>query len=145
RRARVPIRERMDHTGKVILPLDEAAVRRGVQRLKALGVRSIAVMYLFSFVNSEHERRTREIVLEEYPDVEHISLSHEVLPRGPEFERVSTTLVNAYVAPRIAHYTGHLQSELRRAGYGGPLLIMQSTGGVLPREGVPPQIGGASC
>ncbi|MEY2457228.1 MAG: N-methylhydantoinase, partial [Acidimicrobiaceae bacterium] len=62
RRARVPIRERMDHTGKVILPLDEDAVRRGVQRLRALGVRSIAVMYLFSFVNSQHERRTREIV-----------------------------------------------------------------------------------
>ena len=77
-----------------------------MQRLKALGVTSIAVMYLFSFVNPEHERRTREIVLEEFPDVEHISLSHEVMPRGPEFERVSTTLVNAYVAPRIAHYTG---------------------------------------
>src|SRR5258707_3905213 len=134
RRARVPIRERMDHTGKVILPLDEDAVRRGVQRLQQLGVRSIAVMYLFSFVNPQHERRTREIVLEEYPDVEHISLSHEVMPRGPEFERVSTTLVNAYVAPRIAHYTSHLQDELRRAGYGGPLLIMQSTGGVMPPD-----------
>ena len=101
---------------------------------KQLGVRSIAVMYLFSFVNPEHERRTREIVLEEFPDVEHISLSHEVMPRGPEFERVSTTLVNAYVAPRIAHYTSHLQDELRRAGYGGPLLIMQSTGGVMPPD-----------
>ena len=109
-------------------------MRRGVQRLKQLGVRSIAVMYLFSFVNPEHERRTREIVLEEFPDVEHISLSHEVMPRGPEFERVSTTLVNAYVAPRIAHYTSHLQDELRRAGYGGPLLIMQSTGGVMPPD-----------
>ena len=134
RRARIPIGERVNFEGTVLKPLDEDAVRRGVQRLKKLGVRSIAVMYLFSFVNPEHERRTREIVLEEYPDVEHISLSHEVLPRGPEFERVSTTLVNAYVAPRIAHYTGHLQSELRRAGYGGPLLIMQSTGGVMPPE-----------
>lgn len=134
RRARVAIRERMDHTGKVVLQLDEEGVRRGVQRLKLLGVRSIAVMYLFSFVNPEHERRTREIVLEEFPDVDHISLSHEVMPRGPEFERVSTTLVNAYVAPRIAHYTGHLQDELRRAGYGGPLLIMQSTGGVMPPD-----------
>jgi N-methylhydantoinase A len=134
RRARIPIRERMDHTGTVVHPLDEQAVRRGVQRLKALGVTSIAVMYLFSFVNPEHERRTREIVLEEFPDVEHVSLSHEVMPRGPEFERVSTTLVNAYVAPRIARYTSHLQDELRRAGYGGPLLIMQSTGGVMPPD-----------
>jgi N-methylhydantoinase A len=134
RRARIPIGERVNFEGAVLKPLDEDAVRRGVQRLKKLGVRSIAVMYLFSFVNAEHERRTREIVLEEYPEVEHISLSHEVLPRGPEFERVSTTLVNAYVAPRIARYTSHLQDELRRAGYAGPLLIMQSTGGVMPPE-----------
>src|SRR5690242_19988110 len=134
RRARIPIRERMDHAGVVVRELDEQAVRRGVQRLKQLGVTSVAVMYLFSFVNPEHEKRTREIVLEEFPDVEHISLSHEVMPRGPEFERVSTTLVNAYVAPRIAKYTSHLQDELRRAGYGGPLLIMQSTGGVMPPD-----------
>jgi len=134
RRARIPIRERMDNTGAVLRELDERAVRRGVQRLQQLGVTSVAVMYLFSFVNPEHEKRTREIVLEEFPDVEHISLSHEVMPRGPEFERVSTTLVNAYVAPRIAKYTSHLQDELRRAGYGGPLLIMQSTGGVMPPD-----------
>src|ERR1700730_12824189 len=111
RRARIPIRERVDFEGNVLLPLDEDAVRRGVQRLKKLGVRSVAVMYLFSFVNAEHERRTREIILEEFPDVEHISLSHEVMPRGPEFERVSTTLVNAYVAPRIATYTQNPQEK----------------------------------
>jgi N-methylhydantoinase A len=134
RRARIPIPERMNFEGEPLLALDEDAVRRGVQRLKKLGVRSIAVMYLFSFVNPTHERRTREIVLEEFPDVEHISLSHEVMPRGPEFERVSTTLVNAYVAPRIASYTQNLQDKLRRAGYLGPLLIMQSTGGVMPPD-----------
>jgi N-methylhydantoinase A len=134
RRARIPIPERIDFEGNVLLDLDEDAVRRGVQRLKKLGVRSIAVMYLFSFVNPAHEKRTREIVLEEFPDVEHISLSHEVMPRGPEFERVSTTLVNAYVAPRIATYTQNLQDKLRRAGYLGPLLIMQSTGGVMPPD-----------
>jgi N-methylhydantoinase A len=134
RRARIAVPERMNFEGGVVKPLDEDAVRRGVQRLKKLGVRSIAVMYLFSFVNPAHERRTRELILEEFPDVEHISLSHEVMPRGPEFERVSTTLVNAYVAPRIATYTGHLQDELRAAGYSGPLLIMQSTGGVMPPD-----------
>ena len=134
RRARIPIPERMNFEGQPLLALDEDAVRRGVQRLKKLGVRSIAVMYLFSFVNPAHERRTREIIREEFPDVEHISLSHEVMPRGPEFERVSTTLVNAYVAPRIASYTQNLQDKLRRAGYLGPLLIMQSTGGVMPPD-----------
>jgi N-methylhydantoinase A len=134
RRARIPIPERMNFEGEIVQPLDEVAVRRGVQRLQKLGVRSIAVMYLFSFVNPQHERRTREIILEEFPDVDHISLSHEVMPRGPEFERVSTTLVNAYVAPRIANYTAQLQEKLRRAGYAGPLLIMQSTGGVMPPD-----------
>ena len=134
RRARIPIPERMSFEGDVLKPLDEDAVRRGVQRLRKLGVRSVAVMFLFSFVNPEHERRAAEIIREEFPDVEHVSLSHEVMPRGPEFERTSTTLVNAYVAPRIAAYVGRLQEELRTAGYAGPVLIMQSTGGVMPPD-----------
>ena len=134
RRARIPIPERLDFEGNTVLPLDEEAVRRGVRRLEKLDVRSIAIMFLFSFVNPEHERRAAEIVREELPDIEHVSMSHEVMARGPEFERVSTTLVNAYVAPRIAAYVSQLQDKLRSAGYGGPLLIMQSTGGVMPPE-----------
>lgn len=134
RRARIPIPERLDYRGEVVLPLDEEAVRRGVRRLKALGVRSIAIMFLFSFVNPDHERRAAEIVHEEFPDVDHVSLSHEVMARGPEFERVSTTLVNAYVAPTIAAYVNRLQERLRASGYLGPLLVMQSTGGVMPPE-----------
>jgi N-methylhydantoinase A len=136
RRARIPIPERVDFEGKPLLALDEDAVRRGVRRLKALGCESIAVMFLFSFVNPDNERRAAEIIREEFPDVGHVSLSHEVMPRGPEFERVSTTLVNAYVAPRIAHYVDNLSATLREAGYRGPLLLMQSTGGVMPPEHV---------
>jgi N-methylhydantoinase A len=134
RRARIPIPERLDHEGEVVLPLDEEAVRRGVRRLAKLGVKSIAVTFLFSFRNPQHERRAAEIIREEYPDVEHITLSHEVMPRGPEYERTSTTLVNAYVAPRITRYVGHLREQLAAAGYAGQLLIMQSTGGVMPPE-----------
>ncbi len=134
RRARIPIPERLSFEGEVLLPLDEEAVRAGVRRLRKLGVESIAIMFLFSFVNPQHERRAAEIVREEFPDVANISMSHDVMPRGPEFERVSTTLVNAYVAPRIASYVGNLQEKLRRAGYAGQLLIMQSTGGVMPPE-----------
>jgi N-methylhydantoinase A len=134
RRARIPIPERMSFQGEVLRPLDEGAVRRGVQRLQQLEVRSIAVMFLFSFVNPAHERRAAEIIREEFPDVEHVSLSHEVMSRGPEFERTSTTLVNAYVAPRISSYVGRLQEKLRAAGYAGQLLIMQSTGGVMPPD-----------
>jgi N-methylhydantoinase A len=136
RRARIPIPERIDHTGAVLLPLDEEAVRRGVRRLRQLGVRSIAVLYLFSYVDPTHELRTRELILDEYPDVEHVSLSHEVLAAGPEFERTSTTLVNAYVAPRVAGYTGRLVERLRAAGYAGPVQIVQATGGVMPPDHV---------
>jgi N-methylhydantoinase A len=134
RRARIPIPERLNFEGEILLPLDEQAVRRGVQRLKKLGVQSIAVMFLFSYVNPDHERRAAEIIREEFPDVAHVSLSHEVMARGPEFERVSTTLVNAYVAPRISAYVSQLQEKLRSAGFGGPVLIMQSTGGVMPPD-----------
>jgi len=134
RRARIPIPQRHDFLGEELLALDEDAVRAGVHRLQALGCTSIAVMYLFSFVNPAHELRTRELIREEFPDVDHISLSHEVMAKGPEFERVSTTLVNAYVAPKIARYVRHLEGQLRGAGYAGPLLVMQSTGGVMPPD-----------
>src|SRR2546423_558392 len=134
RRVRIPIPERCAYDGEVLLPLDEEAVRAGIRRLKQFGCTSIAVMYLFSFVNPDHERRTLELIREEYPDVEHVSLSHEVMSAGPEFERVSTTLVNAYVAPKIASYTAHLVDSLRAAGFAGPVLIMQATGGVMPPD-----------
>ena len=132
RRARIPIPERLDFEGNVLAELDEDAVRAGVRRLALLGVESIAVMFLFSFVNPAHELRAREIIAEEYPDVAHVSLSHEVMAKGPEFERTSTPLVKAYVAPRISHYMSRLTDRLRHAGYGGELLIMSSTGGVMP-------------
>ncbi len=136
RRARIPVPERLDFEGNVVLPLDEMAVRKGVRRLKKLGVKSIAVCFLFSFVNPDHEKRAREIIYEEYPDVEHVSLSHEVLPRAPEFERTSTTLVNAYVAPKLARYVGRLVEKLRHAGYPGQVVLMQSNGGVMPPDSV---------
>ncbi|MHB8290381.1 MAG: hydantoinase/oxoprolinase family protein [Acidimicrobiales bacterium] len=134
RRARIPIPERLDFEGNVLKPLDEEAVRHGARRLAKLGVNSIAIVFLFSFVNPDHERRAKEIVLEEMPDLDHISMSHEVMPKAPEFERTSTTLVNAYVAPRIVAYTKKLTERLEEAGFTGKMVIMQSTGGVMPPE-----------
>ncbi len=131
RRARMAIPERLDFEGNVLLPLDEEAVRRAARRL---GVSSVAVVFLFSFVNPDHERRARDLVLEEFPEVEHISLSHEVLPRAPEFERTSTTLVNAYVAPRISAYVERMVKRLAEAGFGGQVVLMAATGGVMPPE-----------
>ena len=134
RRARIAIPERVGPDGAVVLALDEDAVRAGVRRLKQLGVTSIAICFLYSYLNADHEQRAREILLDEYPDVDHVSVSHEVLPKASEFERVSTTLVNAYVAPKLARYLARLADALRTAGYGGQLVIMQSTGGVMTSD-----------
>ena len=131
RRQRYGVPERLDFEGSVVVPLDEEAVRRACRRMKGQGVESLAIVLLFSFVNPAHERRVREIASEELPGVM-LSLSHEVMPSAPEFERTSTTLVNAYVGPKIGRYLSRLDARLREAGFAGELLIMQSNGGVMP-------------
>src|SRR5437016_1345288 len=131
RRGRSGVPERLDFEGNVIVPLDEEAVRRACRRMQRQGVDSLAVVLLFSFVNPAHERRVRAIAAEELPGVM-VSLSHEVMPSAPEFERTSTTLVNAYVGPKIGRYLSQLDERLRAAGFAGELLIMQSNGGVMP-------------
>jgi N-methylhydantoinase A len=131
RRRRYGVPERLDFEGNVVVPLDEETVRRALRRMKLQGVDSLAVVFLFSFVNPAHERRVREIATEELPGAM-LSLSHRVMPSAPEFERTSTTLVNAYVGPRIGRYLGRLEARLREGGFAGELLIMQSNGGVMP-------------
>jgi N-methylhydantoinase A len=131
RRQRYGVPERLDFEGNVVVPLDEEAVRRALRRMRKQGVESLAVCLLFSFVNPAHERRVRELAEEELPGVM-VSLSHEVMPSAPEFERTSTTLVNAYVGPKIERYLSRLDARLREAGFAGELLIMQSNGGVMP-------------
>src|SRR5881397_1089285 len=131
RRRRYGVPERLDFEGRVVVPLDEQAVRRALRRMRLQGVDSLAVVFLFSFVDPAHERRVGEIAAEELPGVM-VSLSHEVMQSAPEFERTSTTLVNAYVGPRIERYLGVLERRLRSAGFAGELLIMQSNGGVMP-------------
>jgi len=131
RRRRYAVPERLDYEGNVVVPLDEEAVRRALRLMKLQGVESLAVSFLFSFVNPEHERQVRLLAAEELPDAM-LSLSHEVMPAAPEFERTSTTLVNAYVGPKIERYLSRLDDRLRDAGFTGELLIMQSNGGVMP-------------
>jgi N-methylhydantoinase A len=96
-------------------------------------VESVAICTLFSFVNPVHELRLAELVAEEMPDA-HISLSHQVLPKSPEFERVSTTAVNGYVGPRVSQYINRLSQRLQECGYSRHLLLMQSNGGVMTQE-----------
>src|SRR5215475_13553680 len=132
RRRRIGVPERLDYEGRVITPL-EAAVRAALRRLRQQGTESLAVVFLFSFVNGAHERRVREIAAEECPGL-HVSLSHEVMPAAPEFERTSTTLVNAFVGPKIERYLQRLVERLRGAGYMRDLLVMQSNGGIMTPE-----------
>ena len=133
RRRRLTVPERVLFDGSVHKPLDENAVRECCRRLKKQNVESVAVSLLFSFVNPAHEKRIAEIVAEEMPGV-HLSVSHEVLPRAPEFDRTSTTVVNAYVAPRVTSYLEKLVDRLKAAGYGRRLMVMQASGGVMSKE-----------
>jgi N-methylhydantoinase A len=126
------IPERSDYAGNVLLPLDRGAVRAAACELKAAGVESIAVSYLFSFMNPAHEAETRTLIHEEFPGV-HVSLSSEVLPRIREWARLSTTLLNAYLEPVMVHYIGHLNRGLDQAGVRTQQrFLMQSNGGVMP-------------
>ena len=130
RRVRLEVPERMTAEGEVETPLDEEAVRKATARLRAFGVTSIAVSFLHSYLNPAHELRAAEVIRDEYPDVAMISLSHQVLPKPPEFERTSTTLVNAYIGPPIARYLGRLAERLASIGYDHDLLVATSAGGV---------------
>ena len=130
RRYRLSIPERLDHKGNVLTELDEDAVRAAVKRLKKAKIESIAVVTLFSWVNPMHEERIAEIVREEFKSLKLLSLSHEVNPAPPEFERISTTVVNAYVGPRVQAYLEELARKLEKAGFAKELLVMQSSGGM---------------
>jgi N-methylhydantoinase A len=126
------IPERCDYAGRVLQPLDKDAVRRAARELKHAGVQSIAVCYLFSFMNPRHEQETRTLLREEFPAV-HVSLSSEVLPRIREWPRLSTTLLNAYLEPVIMEYVRHLNQGLDAAGLDTQQrFLMQSNGGVMP-------------
>jgi N-methylhydantoinase A len=133
RRRRLTVPERVLQDGSVYKELDEAAVREACRRLSKQNVESVAISYIFSFVNPQHEKRTAQIVAEEMPGVQ-ISCSHDVLPRAPEYDRTSTTVVNAYIAPRVTSYLGRLVSKVKDAGYQNQLMVMQASGGVMTRE-----------
>jgi N-methylhydantoinase A len=126
------IPERSDYAGNVLTPLDRDAVRQAARDLKAAGVESIAVCYLFSFMNPAHEQDTRAIIHEEFPGVQ-VSLSSEVLPRIREWSRLSTTLLNAYLEPVLVRYIDHLNRGLDDASVTTQQrYLMQSNGGVMP-------------
>ena len=134
RRNRVPITERiMPPDGRVETPLDEAEVRRAAEIFQARGVEAVIICFLFSFLNSSHEERARAIIQEMMPDA-FVSCSSGVVDVIREYERFSTTAMNAYVGPKTAHYLNNLATKLSEVGIDGELRLMQSNGGIATVE-----------
>jgi N-methylhydantoinase A len=130
RRHRKTVTERCaPPTGAVLTPLDEAEVRTAARALKAEGANSIAVCFLFSYLNPSHEERAREIVLEEFPEA-FVTTSNSVSPQFREFERFTTTAMNAFVGPKVRDYVRNLEDRIAGAGLKANLRVMGSNGGV---------------
>ncbi|MGQ0662812.1 MAG: hydantoinase/oxoprolinase family protein [Pseudomonadota bacterium] len=127
-RAEIP--ERVDASGATMTPLDGPAVEAAARELMRAGVESLAVMFMHSYANHAHELEARRII-ERVWNNRYVSLSHEVLPEVGEFERTSTTVINAYLQPLLDRYLARVEDELKRAGYRRPFRIMQSNGGAL--------------
>lgn len=131
RRLRLGVKERLRADGRVETPLDRHSLAGAIAALKREGIEAVAVAYLHAWRDPAHERATRDALADALPDA-YVALSSEVLPQIKEFERVSTTIANAYVGPVLARYLGRLEHRLAEAGYRGPTLIIQSHGGVAP-------------
>lgn len=132
RRHRLPVAERIAAPdGRVETPLAEEEVRAAVRKLKADGVDAVAVCCLMSFLNPKHEARIKAILEEEFPEA-YLSVSHEVTPLYREYERFSTTALNAYVGPTTARYLARFSQSLDQAGVSSGLNLMSSAGGMIP-------------
>ena len=131
RRLRFEVCERVSYEGEVLQPLDLSDVEAVADRLAEEGVRSVAVSLLHSYANPDHEARIAEMLMERLPGLD-LSLSSQVLPEMREYERTSTTVINAYVRPVVARYLNDLDRRLRARGLTIPLTIMQSNGGLAP-------------
>ena len=126
---RLPVVGRLGPCGDEITPLDAAGVRDAALKLRAAGVESVAICFMHSYANADHEQAAARVVREELPEA-FLSISSEVLPTVRFYERVSTTALGAYVGPVLADYLSNLTGKLRGIGFCGVLLIMQSNGGV---------------
>jgi N-methylhydantoinase A len=133
RALRLGVRERIAFDGRVTIPLAARSVDAALATLARAGVEAVAVCYLHAYRNARHESVTARAVAKRLPNA-YVSLSSIVLPQIKEYERIWTTVVNAYVGPGLARYLASLRVRLRARGYRGDVLIMQSHGGVAPIE-----------
>ena len=129
RERRLVVPERVDVHGRVLKPLDEAAVETVAGELARLEVESVGIGFLHSYANPAHERRAREIIAAALPEVS-LTLSSEACPEVREYERFCTTAANAYVQPLMSSYLGRLRTRLEARGFACPVLLMTSGGGL---------------
>lgn len=127
------INERTDYKGAILAALDVKDVEAAVTEMAAEGIESLAVCFLWSFMNSSHERAVRDLVEKRFPGI-FVTLSSEVSPLLGEYERTATTAINASLGPIVKRFMGRLVESLRSAGLSGPMLAMHSLGGVIPCE-----------
>jgi N-methylhydantoinase A len=126
---RYEIMERIDAQGTVLIKLDEDQVRRVAAEAVARGVEAVAILFLHSYRNPAHEKRAKEIVEREFPQL-FVTASHELSQEYREYERTSTAASNAYIGPRVRTYLTDMESHLHEAGFNGNFLIVQSSGGL---------------
>ena len=129
RHRRVVVERIAPPDGQILTPLDEDAVATAVRELVDSGVEAIAICFLFSYLNPEHERRAKAVAQRVAPDL-FVTCSHEVSPQFREFERFTTTAMNAFIGPLVAAYVNRLDRALRDQGFDGDFHIMRSNGGV---------------
>ena len=130
RNLRFEVRERLDGQGCVVTPLNEEDVYAVAERIHAEEVEAVSVCFLHSYANPEHERRAGEILRERLPGL-YVSLSIDILPKIREYERVSTTVINAYVGPTVSRYVKDMTDDLRAADCQAKITMMQSSGGTV--------------
>ncbi|MBI3089200.1 MAG: hydantoinase/oxoprolinase family protein [Candidatus Tectomicrobia bacterium] len=130
---RLPVEERLDHTGAALTALRDDDVRAACAAFRDEGVRAVAVCFLHAYANGAHEQRAAELVREHLPDA-YVTVSSELLPQPRFYDRISTTVVNSYVGPVLRRYLRSLTASLADAGFTGHLLVMASNGGVLTPE-----------
>ena len=130
---RLGVEERLNYKGEVVTPLNEEEVDRICDEFKKEGVDAVAICTLFSYLNSDHERRIKEIVEREMPGV-FVSRSSEVLPQIREYERQSTTVCNAYVGPKLTVYLTNLEQKLKGDGLEKAFYVVASNGGMMTAD-----------
>jgi N-methylhydantoinase A len=133
RRLTREVDERVLASGQVHVPLSRAGIADACRALAEDGVEAVAVCFLHSYANPAHERAAGEAIRRALPNA-YLSLSHDILREYREFERMSTTVVNAYIGPKVGGYVASLKSSLGDVGFGGELSIMRSNGGVMTPE-----------